>query len=45
VLRRQLPPRQHVQYGFGNTAQSGIANVAALNGSFNSILSIGSGNP
>lgn len=33
-----------VQYGYGNTAQSGLVNVSALNGSFDNILSIGSGN-
>jgi len=32
------------QVGYGNTAQSGLINVAALNGSFDNILSLGSGN-
>ena len=32
------------QVGYGNTAQSGLLNVAVANGSFNNILSSGSGN-
>ncbi len=32
------------QVGYGNTAQSGLLNVSALNGSFDNILSLGSGN-
>jgi hypothetical protein len=32
------------QVGFGNTAQAGLVNVAVGNGSFNNILSLGSGN-
>ena len=32
------------QVGYGNTAQAGLVNVSALNGSFNNILSLGSGN-
>ncbi len=32
------------QVGYGNTAQSGVLNVAVANGSFNNILSLGSGN-
>jgi hypothetical protein len=32
------------QVGYGNTAQSGLLNVAIANGSFNNILSSGSGN-
>ena len=32
------------QVGYGNTAQSGFVNVAVANGSFNNILSLGSGN-
>ena len=32
------------QVGYGNTAQSGVVNVAVANGSFNNILSLGSGN-
>ena len=32
------------QVGYGNTAQAGLLNVAAANGSANNILSAGSGN-
>jgi hypothetical protein len=32
------------QTGYGNVAQEGIGNVAIANGSFNNILSLGSGN-
>jgi hypothetical protein len=32
------------QVGYGNTAQSGLINISALNGSFENILSLGSGN-
>jgi hypothetical protein len=32
------------QFGYGNTAQSGFANVSIANGSFDNILSLGSGN-
>jgi hypothetical protein len=32
------------QVGYGNTAQAGFLNIALLNGSFNNILSFGSGN-
>jgi hypothetical protein len=32
------------QVGYGNTAQSGFANVSVANGSFDNILSLGSGN-
>jgi hypothetical protein len=32
------------QVGYGNTAQSGLVNVSAFNGSFDNILSLGSGN-
>jgi hypothetical protein len=32
------------QVGYGNTAQAGLLNVSALNGSANNILSLGSGN-
>ncbi len=32
------------QVGYGNTAQAGLVNVSALNGSFDNILSLGSGN-
>ena len=32
------------QVGYGNTAQAGLVNVSALNGSLNNILSVGSGN-
>jgi hypothetical protein len=31
------------QVGYGNTAQSGLINVAVANGSLNNILSLGSG--
>ncbi len=33
-----------IQNGYGNTAQSGLLNVAIANGSLNNILSLGSGN-
>ncbi len=33
-----------IQNGYGNTAQSGVLNVAIANGSLNNILSLGSGN-
>jgi len=32
------------QVGYGNTAQAGLVNVAVANGSFDNILSLGSGN-
>ena len=32
------------QVGYGNTAQSGLLNVAIANGSLNNILGLGSGN-
>jgi hypothetical protein len=32
------------QVGYGNTAQSGLVNISAANGSFDNILSLGSGN-
>ncbi|WP_300604110.1 hypothetical protein [Trebonia sp.] len=32
------------QVGYGNTAQSGLINISAFNGSFDNILSLGSGN-
>ncbi len=32
------------QVGYGNTAQSGVVNISAANGSFDNILSLGSGN-
>lgn len=32
------------QVGYGNTAQAGLINISALNGSFDNILSLGSGN-
>ncbi|HUC24275.1 MAG TPA: hypothetical protein VMA73_16315 [Streptosporangiaceae bacterium] len=32
------------QVGYGNTAQSGLVNVAVGNGSLDNILSLGSGN-
>jgi hypothetical protein len=37
--RAELP-----QVGYGNTAQSGVLNLSAGNGSFDNILSLGSGN-
>jgi hypothetical protein len=30
--------------GYGSTARAGLLNVAVANGSFNNILSLGSGN-
>ena len=30
--------------GYGNSAQSGLVNISADNGSFDNILSLGSGN-
>jgi hypothetical protein len=38
------PGNSFTQVGYGNTAQSGLVNVSALNGSFDNILSLGSGN-
>jgi hypothetical protein len=38
------PSYSFAQVGYGNTAQSGLLNVSALNGSFDNILSLGSGN-
>lgn len=38
------PSFSFTQVGYGNTAQSGFINVAVANGSFNNILSLGSGN-
>ena len=38
------PTFSFTQVGYGNTAQSGLLNVALLNGSLNNILSLGSGN-
>jgi hypothetical protein len=32
------------QVGYGNTAQAGLVNVSVANGSFDNILSLGSGN-
>jgi hypothetical protein len=32
------------QFGYGNTAQSGFGNISIANGSFDNILSLGSGN-
>jgi hypothetical protein len=32
------------QVGYGNTAQSGLVNISAGNGSLDNILSLGSGN-
>jgi hypothetical protein len=43
-----LPARETlssgVQAGSGDTAQSGVVNVSAANGSFNNVVSVGSGN-
>lgn len=33
-----------IQNGYGNTAQSGLVNISAGNGSLDNILSLGSGN-
>ena len=45
VLRRRgWQERIIPQVGYGNTAQAGLLNVSALNGSFDNILSLGSGN-
>jgi hypothetical protein len=33
-----------IQNGYGNTAQAGGLNIAVANGSFDNILSLGSGN-
>ncbi len=38
------PGSSFTQVGYGNTAQAGLLNVSALNGSFDNILSLGSGN-
>ena len=38
------PGVSFTQLGYGNTAQSGIVNVSVANGSFDNILSLGSGN-
>ena len=38
------PGASFTQVGYGNTAQAGLVNVSALNGSFDNILSLGSGN-
>ena len=38
------PGYSFTQVGYGNTAQSGFANVSVANGSFDNILSLGSGN-
>jgi len=44
VSNHQGPSFSFTQVGYGNTAQSGLLNVSALNGSFDNILSLGSGN-
>jgi hypothetical protein len=41
---RQPGSTSFAQVGYGNTAQAGLVNVSALNGSFDNILSLGSGN-
>ena len=38
------PAFSFAQVGYGNTVQSGLVNVAVANGSFDNILSLGSGN-
>jgi hypothetical protein len=38
------PGSSFTQVGYGNTAQAGIVNVSVANGSFDNILSLGSGN-
>jgi len=38
------PGNSFTQVGYGNTAQSGLVNVSVANGSFDNILSLGSGN-
>jgi hypothetical protein len=38
------PGHSFTQVGYGNTAQAGLVNVSAANGSFDNILSLGSGN-
>jgi hypothetical protein len=40
----QGPSYSFAQVGYGNTAQSGLLNISALNGDANNILSLGSGN-
>ena len=42
--RSSGPSSSVTQVGYGNTAQAGLVNVSALNGSFDNILSLGSGN-
>jgi hypothetical protein len=43
-LCKYHPASSFTQVGYGNTAQAGLLNVSALNGSFDNILSLGSGN-
>jgi hypothetical protein len=43
-LWKYHPGSSFTQVGYGNTAQAGLLNVSALNGSFDNILSLGSGN-
>ena len=38
------PGHSFTQVGYGNTAQAGLVNVSLANGSFDNILSLGSGN-
>jgi hypothetical protein len=38
------PSSSFTQIGYSNNVQSGFLNVNALNGDFNNILSLGSGN-
>jgi hypothetical protein len=44
AARSQSSSTSFTQVGYGNTAQAGLVNVSALNGSFDNILSLGSGN-
>ena len=43
VVSPPQPTSSFVQLGYGNTSQSGLLDVALLNGSLNNILSLGSG--
>jgi hypothetical protein len=38
------PGSSFTQVGYGNSAQSGLLNVSIANGSFDNLLSLGSGN-
>lgn len=43
-VSRYHPTYSFAQVGYGNTAQAGLINVSAANGSLDNILSLGSGN-